>query len=231
MDNQKLENLSNLMIERNLVLNILRTLSRDLELKEIKQDLYDVIRAKYTAKLDSLDIQIAKESRNFSCSKCEQPLEEDQHVLSCINCGFPFHEYHIKQSPISFENVCSNCGYIYHVKEINDFITIELKKVENYIDNLHSQISFIEISIDGKPLKLQYNVEKIKQKRNVKRDIKAETCPKCGNTVNSNWRYCKICGTFLKKKTPKKNMVCVNCGTTLEKNWKFCKWCGSPTGF
>jgi len=227
MDNSKLEILSNLMAERNLILDILKTVSRDLELKQIEPKLCEILRAKYFAKLDSVDIKLIKEGRKFNCSKCGEPLNGDENILSCLNCGHPFHEYHLKMAPISFENVCPFCGSIYHVHTIDGFVTIELKKLENHFNKLQNKIPLIEVNIEGKPLELRYHMDKLKQQG---KDKFSEKCPKCGNIVDPNWQFCKKCGQALKGKKTSKGKICYNCGTIIEPNWHFCKWCGSPTG-
>lgn len=45
-------------------------------------------------------------------------------------------------------------------------------------------------------------------------------CPKCGESVGSDFNYCPKCATLLKR-------VCDKCGTTCEAGWQNCPKCGN----
>ena len=229
MEGSKLQILSNLMVERNLILNVLKSLSRELELKTIDKNLHDISYAKYLAKLDAIDIQLIKEAqrKKLSCSQCKQPLNGENHILSCMNCGYPFHEYHLKEEPISFENKCPICNAIYHVKRINDLITVELKTIENFYEKFHPKISLVNVTINGSPMQLPHNLKKVS--RSKKDTMKSAKCPQCGEDVNPNWKFCKKCGHSIRKIQKDNAQICNNCGTPLGASWRFCKWCGAPT--
>lgn len=229
MDNVKFEVLSNIMVERNIILDILQILSRELEMKEIDPNLFKIIKAKYLAKLKSLDIQMSKSSRNLLCSKCERSLEDDEPTLSCIKCGFPFHQKHLNNSSILNENICTNCGSILRTREFDGFKSVELKKIQHAFKQLFSKISEIDVKIEGKMIKLKYNVPSQKENEIIKKGKDYDRCPNCQQTINKEWRFCKKCGFLLEEYVFKGKNTCKNCGTLLDPSWRFCKWCGTPT--
>lgn len=230
MDNSKFEILANLMIERNLILNILQTLFRDLTIKEIETNFYEVIRAKYMAKIKSIDIKLSKEGRNLLCSKCQQIIDEEEPIFSCINCGFPFHSNHLEEPSNKEENSCPNCGSFFNIQRIDGFFKIELKKIEYNYKHLHTDISRIDVRIDGKKLMLKPTEYDIKMGNKNKQIREKGKCPNCGQDINLKWRYCKKCG-YLLQKVQQDEKRCKKCGTNLDPSWRFCKWCGTPISF
>lgn len=229
MDNSKFEVLSNIMVERNIIFDILQILSRELEMKEIDPTIFKIIKGKYFAKLKSLDIQLSKSSRNLFCSKCERSLEDDEPALSCVNCGFPFHQKHLNESLINNENICTNCGSILRTREFDSFKSVELKKIQFSFKQLRSKISEINVKIEGKVFKLKHIVPSEKEKEKIKTGKYNIKCPNCQQKINKEWRFCKKCGFLLKEKMLNEKNACKSCGTYLNPSWRFCKWCGAPT--
>ncbi len=229
MDDSKLKTLSKLMVERNLIFNLLKTLIRDQELKEINADLFKVIQAKYLAKIESNDINLTKEGLNLSCSMCDGSIDREELILSCINCGNPFHEYHLKDVPEDLENICPKCGSIFHVQEIDEFLTIEPKKIENIYERFKNTIPEIAVTVEGKSLALPHKISDLKQEKEISGEQKSIGCPNCGQDIKLNWRFCKKCGYELKEELSGEKDRCRNCGTSIEPSWRFCKWCGAPT--
>ena len=228
MEHTKFEVLSNIMIERNITLDVLKTLTKEFEMNEIDPGLYKIIKSKYLAKIKSLNIQLSKESRNLECSKCQQTLDDDEPIISCINCGVPFHQKHLDELQIGNESSCSQCGLFFHIIEINDIKSIELKKIEYYY-NSRPKISEINVRIDAKPYKLKYKVPQDKKLKKIKKTKNGMKCPNCGQIVSKEWRFCKKCGFLLERNKIKEKKVCQACGTNLNPSWRFCKWCGTPT--
>ncbi|NVM01230.1 MAG: zinc ribbon domain-containing protein [Candidatus Helarchaeota archaeon] len=228
MVNSKFETFSNLMVERNLIFDVLQILSRELEMKEINPKLFKIIQSKYLAKLKSLDIQLSKASRNLICSKCEQRFDDDELTLSCIKCGFPFHQKHLNESQLNIGNYCANCGSFFRIREFDDFKSVELKKVQYAYKKLHSKISVIGVKIDGKEFKLKHSVPSEKEEEKIKTRKKPTKCPNCGQKIDIKWRFCKKCGYLLKSKGEREENKCKSCGTYLDPGWRFCKWCGAP---
>ena len=53
-------------------------------------------------------------------------------------------------------------------------------------------------------------------------------CPKCGNHLNKNAKYCSGCGSELDWNSTK-NLYCSQCGSELKNGAKYCSDCGANT--
>lgn len=60
-------------------------------------------------------------------------------------------------------------------------------------------------------------------------------CIKCGSRLDSNAKYCSVCGTptvlpVISQVPTLNQQFCMRCGNTLIENRNFCPRCGTPVG-
>lgn len=58
-----------------------------------------------------------------------------------------------------------------------------------------------------------------------------KACPKCGQQMNEDARFCPFCGQSFENPTQNQNpiKICANCGAQLPFNYKACPYCGCST--
>ena len=61
----------------------------------------------------------------------------------------------------------------------------------------------------------------IRKGKNMNTDTIKIICPKCGEEIEANAKFCENCGEKLEAK------FCSNCGEKLKANAKFCSKCGT----
>lgn len=57
-----------------------------------------------------------------------------------------------------------------------------------------------------------------------------KTCPKCGQMLADNAKFCNNCGSSLPSSVQQAAQFCPNCGQKLTQGTAFCISCGAPTG-
>ncbi len=211
---QKLVALSELMIERNNLIEILGGILR--RSSTISTETREVITNKYLSKINLIDKQMTRVANGLSCSICQKSISFNEEVLVCQWCGSPAHKERFLIF-IKSEGYCPACGeYLkFHLKGAVKTITQDLFKTCVYAvsDKIHEVKVFY-----GQKL-----IDKIDPSKQL-------ICPECKSTILGNWKFCRSCGTRLDQKTiDREHMVlCPRCGRQIKSSWRFCKLCGHP---
>ena len=212
--NQKYVTLSELMIDRNNLIEILGGIQR--KGSTISAKTKEVLINKYRSKIDLIDKQMVRVASGLNCSICQKVISLSDDVLVCQWCGSPAHTdpflKHIKS-----EGYCPACGeYLkFHYRGAQKTITQDLFKtcVFAFSDKIHE-------------VKVFY------KKKLIDREESGDglICPECKKGIQQNWKFCKSCGVRLERKATKEvhMTICPRCGRQIKSSWRFCKLCGHP---
>ncbi|MEW5760085.1 MAG: right-handed parallel beta-helix repeat-containing protein [Candidatus Thermoplasmatota archaeon] len=66
-------------------------------------------------------------------------------------------------------------------------------------------------------------------KEEIRREIKANLCPKCNIELEKDWTICPFCETDIEISGTQ--VRCLGCGRNVEKTWRDCPYCATPLKF
>lgn len=212
---EKLVKLSELILERNNILEILGGFKH--KKKGLSGKGMQVLVNEYLSKITLIDKQMSQVAIGLRCSVCQEFLTLPDEVLVCEWCGSPAHKNHLLNY-VKLNGYCPACG-----EYLKYYRRGALKTVT------HDLFKTCVVNIASKKiheLKIFYKDQLIESAPSHQR----RQCPVCNNPVSPDWRFCRYCGTRLKpSETQEVQMrVCPRCGRQIKDTWRFCKMCGFP---
>jgi predicted amidophosphoribosyltransferase len=211
---QKLVTLSELMIEKNDLIEIIGEIKQ--RKSKISQKMLDILTNKFNSKINLIDKQMSRTASGLSCSVCQEPLELTDPVLACLWCGSPGHQDHLLRYLKEEESRCPSCGEYLRVHfkgSIKTSLYADPFKTSVYA--LSDKIHKLNIIYKEKPLELDSE----------------RRCPKCERVISQDWNFCRHCGTRLEHSestTPIQTIACPRCGRPVKSAWRNCRLCGYP---
>ncbi|MDD1778896.1 MAG: zinc ribbon domain-containing protein [Candidatus Helarchaeota archaeon] len=209
---KKLVILSELIIERNSLIEILGEIQR--KRSTLSENVADILVHKFQSKISLIDRQISRSAAGMQCSICSEPLALNDEVIPCLWCGSPAHKDQFLHF-VKREGHCAACGQTlrFHVK--GGFKTVAHDALKTYVDGLSDKIHELKITFGDKPLEEVVAEDKL-------------LCPICRQPISGNWKFCRACGTRLESKPPvsAQTNICPRCGKPMKSTWQYCKSCG-----
>jgi len=209
---KKLVTLSELIIERNNLIEILGEIQR--KKSTLSESIADILVYKFQSKIMLIDRQMSRAAAGLQCSICSGVLALNDEVLPCLWCGSPAHKdqflHFVKRA-----GCCKACGenLRFHIK--GAFKTIAPDVLKTYVDGLSDKIHELKITFGDKPLEEVVAEDKL-------------LCPTCKQLISRTWKFCRACGTRLESKAPEaaQMSICPRCGKPMKSTWQYCKSCG-----
>ncbi|MHA1146299.1 MAG: hypothetical protein ACTSRW_16305, partial [Candidatus Helarchaeota archaeon] len=138
--------------------------------------------------LDDIQANIKRIAGGHACIISKAVISPDENALACPTCGAPMRENQVLYFQVA--NECPACKTLLYLEIIGDYKTL----MPNF------QLTFQQLL--NWNLELRFNV-----KRSRSADVSASrgssgwriTCPKCGKIANRKWKFCKWCGSSLRK--------------------------------
>jgi predicted nucleic acid-binding Zn ribbon protein len=107
----------------------------------------------------------------------------------------------------------------------------------NGIFNLTATLSSKKVTLLALPVELRVGdvqvqpkpvSQQIQSESAIDKPLKKISCPFCGEQIESDAKFCPICGSNIKdkQKEKKQTSICPNCGQELPLDAKFCANCG-----
>ncbi|NVM30630.1 MAG: zinc ribbon domain-containing protein [Candidatus Helarchaeota archaeon] len=212
---EKLVSLSESMIERNNVIEILAVIIRKAPL--LSRKTVDILTHKFLSKIALLDKHMSRVATDLSCSVCQEKLSLTDPVLICLWCGSPAHEEHLLKH-VKTEGYCPACGEYLKFQFTGNVKTISQDLFKTCVNAFSEGIHKLEIKFGEKLLDTAKSREKLQ-------------CPDCKRQVSPDWKFCRSCGSRLEHKGIQEVQMktCPRCGRQITESWRFCKWCGHPS--
>lgn len=208
----KLVTLSELIIERNNLIEILGEIQR--KRSTLSESVADILVHKFQSKISLIDRQLSRSAAGMQCSICSEALALNDEIIPCLWCGSPAHKDQFLHF-VKREGHCPACGETlkFHLK--GGFKTIAHDALKTYIDSLSDKIHELKITFGDKPLEEVVAEDKL-------------LCPACKQPISGNWKFCRACGTRLESRSPSpaQTSICPRCGKPMKSTWQFCKSCG-----
>jgi len=209
---KKLVTLSELIIERNTLIEILGEIQR--RKSTLSENIADILVHKFHSKIALIDRQISRVAAGMQCSICSEVLGLNDEVLPCLWCGSPAHKDQFLHF-VKRESHCPGCGESLRFHFRGGFKTIAHDALKTYVDGLSDKMHELKITFGDKPLEEIVAEDKL-------------LCPTCKQPISRNWQFCRACGTRLEAKPPETphTSICPRCGKPMKSTWQYCKSCG-----
>ncbi|NVM53508.1 MAG: zinc ribbon domain-containing protein [Candidatus Helarchaeota archaeon] len=211
---QKLVTLSESMVERNNIGEILSEIKRKKSI--ITPQTVDVLTNKFLSKIALIDKQLSRVATGLTCSVCQKKLSLNDAVLACLWCGSPAHKRHLLKQ-VKTEGYCPACGEYLKVHFRRSIRTITHDLFKTCVNAINDKVHKLEVIYGDKLL------QKVESGKEI-------LCPECKGKVAADWKFCRLCGTRIEHKTIQEveMRICPRCGRQIKSTWRFCKMCGHP---
>ncbi|MHA1265636.1 MAG: zinc ribbon domain-containing protein [Candidatus Helarchaeota archaeon] len=207
--------LSELMIERNSLLDILYGIKH--LSSQTDPHIISFLKNKFLSKIALIDKRISFTAAGLKCPICQKKLEVNDEMLVCQWCGSPAH----KMSFLNYvkrNGFCPACGEYLKLTYFPTSPTITQDMLHSCISALTRKFPQITISYGDKYISTHLATDSLL------------LCPECKSHVSPDWNFCRYCGARLDRELsqPVVTSPCPNCGRPVRSSWRFCKLCGHP---
>ena len=211
---QKLVTLSEGMIERNTIIEIIGDVKGKSSV--ISSQTMNVLTNKYLSKIALIDKQLSRVATGLNCSVCQELLSITDEILACIWCGSPAHKAHLIKH-VKDESYCPACGEYLRFHFKGSVKTVAKDPFKTCVYATSDKIHKLEFFYGEKPL------DKAEPGTRVE-------CPECKRLISQDWKFCRYCGARLEHLGTQEIQMstCPRCGRQIKSTWRFCKMCGHP---